>query len=138
MNTKALKALTVTVSLIAALGAATEASAAVPALEVEGKPAFQKCDPLATTGNINHSDKIVFMIGDNGNLQPLVAADFAALNALPKLTELDIKIRDNPARVADIKAKLLFFLGAANTLANRALIRITDVEYAIAVCPKAP
>lgn len=137
MNLKTLKSLTLAVSMVAGLGAASTALSAVPTVEAVGRGAITTCPSIAPTAQVYHSDKIVFLIG-NGNLQPLIAADFAALNSLPRSTELDIKIRDNPLTVADLKAKLLFFLGAANTAANRALIRITDVEYATAVCPKAP
>ncbi len=136
MNTKTLKTLASVVFIAAGMGVATSAQSAVPKVEAVGRPAITSC-PTSTTTNVYHSDKIVFMIGE-GSLQPLIAADFAALNSMPRLTELDIKIRDNPSAVADLKAKLLFFLGAANTAANRALIKITDVEYATAVCPKAP
>ena len=139
MNTKTLKSLTVAVSLVAGIGASSMALSAVPTVEAVGRGAITTCPSITTTGQaqVYHSDKIVFIIG-NGNLQPLIAADFAALNAMPRLTELDIKIRDNPLAVADLKAKLLFFMGAANTAGNRALIKITNVLYATAVCPKAP
>jgi hypothetical protein len=50
---------------------------------------------------------------------------------VPRLTELDIKVKDNPKTVADLKGKVLTFLGAATTATNRALIRIVDVEYAV-------
>lgn len=113
------------------------AFSAVPSLETIGRGAITSCPTLLVNAQVYHSDKIVFMIGE-GNLQPILAADFGALNAIPRLTELDIKIRDNPNAVADIKAKVLSFLGGANTVGNRALIKITDVEYATAVCPKAP
>ena len=136
MNTKAIKAAMLAASIIAAMGIVKPASAAVPTVEAVGRGAIDEC-PVASKVKVYHSDKIVFMIG-NGVLQPLIAADFNTLNALPRLTELDIKIRDNPAAVANLKAKLLFFLGAANTAANRALIRITDVEYTAVVCPKIP
>ena len=139
MNTKTLKASIAVVSLVAGMAATSSAMATVPRLEALGKGAISECPTIASTAKsqVYHSDKIVFMIGQ-GNLQPLIAADFAALNALPRLTELDIKIRDNPAAVADIKAKVLSFMGAANTLGNRDLLKITDVEYTAVVCPKAP
>ena len=114
-----------------------QALAAVPTVEAVGRGAITTCPAIAATAQVYHSDKIVFIIGD-GNLQPLIAADFPALNALPRLTELDIKIRDNPNAIANLKAKLLFFIGAANTADNRALIKIVNVLYATAVCPKSP
>ncbi|MBK8816779.1 MAG: hypothetical protein IPN42_15300 [Methylococcaceae bacterium] len=137
MNTKTLKTISIAATLFAIMGAASTAHSAVPTVETIGRAAITSCPTIAPTAQVYHSDKIVFIIG-NGVLQPLIAADFAVLNALPRLTELDVKIRDNPNAVAALKAKLLFFLGAANTDANRNLIRITDVEYAVAVCPKAP
>lgn len=139
MYTQTLKSLTLAATLLVGLGTATEAMSAVPSLETAGRGAITTCPSITTTGQaqVYHSDKIVFMIGQ-GNLQPIIAADFAALNALPRLTELDIKIRDNPTTVADIKAKVLSFMGAANTVSNRDLLKVTDVEYATAVCPKAP
>jgi hypothetical protein len=139
MNTKTLKTLALTVSMVTGLGISSTVLSAVPTVETVGRGAITTCPSITTTGQaqVYHSDKIVFMIGD-GNLQPLIAADFAALNAMPRLTELDIKIRDNPLAVADLKAKLLYFVGAANTTGNRALIKIVNVLYATAVCPKAP
>ncbi len=121
------------------MGAASTALSAVPPVETVGRGAITTCPSTTISGQaqVYHSDKIVFMIGQ-GNLQPLIAADFAALNALPRLIEFDIKIRDNPLAIADIKAKVLSFMGAANTVANRDLLKITDVEYATAVCPKTP
>lgn len=136
MNTKVLKTTVLAASLVAGMGLVKPVLAAVPTVEAVGRGAIDEC-PVASKVKVYHSDKIVFMVG-NGNLQPLIAADFAALNALPRLTELDVKIRDNPAAVANLKAKLIFFLGAANTAANRALISIRQVTYATAVCPKVP
>jgi hypothetical protein len=136
MKTKTLKTLFAILSLVAGMSVATTAQSAVPGVEAVGRAAFDEC-PVSSKVKIYHSDKIVFMIG-NGNLQPLIAADFGPLNALPRLTELDVKIRDNPAAVANLKAKLLFFLGAANTAANRGLISIRQVTYATSVCPKIP
>lgn len=139
MNTQSFKAIATAIVIFAGFGVSGSALSAVPALETGGRAAITACPSITTSGQaqVYHSDKIVFMIGQGG-LQPIIAADFAALNALPRLTELDIKIRDNPNNVADIKAKVLSFLGAANTLINRDLLKITDVEYATAVCPKAP
>ena len=67
---------------------------------------------------------------------PIIAADAAALNALPRTTDLDIKIIDDPRTVADLESKVLSFLGAqpANP-DNRQLLRISDVEYTAIVCP---
>jgi hypothetical protein len=78
---------------------------------------------------------VVFQIG-TGNLLPIIAADGPALNALPRATDLDIKIIDNPRTVTNLKSKVLSFLGAQpGNLNNRQLIRISDVEYTTIVCP---
>jgi hypothetical protein len=69
-----------------------------------------------------------------GQLTALVAGDQIALNAVPRLTTLDIKVLDDPRSVADVKGKVLTFLAAADTAANRNGIRIDDVDYAV-VCP---
>jgi len=110
----------------------SQALAVVPPVDGKGVPATARC--MAGTGTVVlpvlHFDKIIFIIG-NGVLTPLVTADFNLLNATPRLTELDIKIRDNPATVADLKGKVLTFLGAVPSRANRVLIRIVDVEYAV-------
>ncbi len=95
-----------------------------------------ECPATLAKTTIYHFDKVIFQLGQ-GNLVPLVAADVAQLNAIPRVTDLDIKIIDNPKTVAELKAKVLSFLGAANVPANRDLLRITDVEYATALCPKA-
>ena len=84
---------------------------------------------------IFHFDKVIFQIA-TGNLVPILPADAAALKALPRNTDLDIKIIDDPRTVADLVSKVLSFLGAqpANP-GNRQLIRITEVEYSTIVCP---
>lgn len=72
--------------------------------------------------NVKHWDKIVFMI-----TSPVLAKK-ANVSAN---TELDIKVLDNPQEVADLKQKVLNFLGLPNE--NKTSLRIIDVEYAI-VC----
>jgi len=114
---------------------ASQALAVVPPVDGKGVPALARCW-AATPGSpakalqVLHFDKIIFMIGQ-GQLIPAVAADFNQLNALRRLTELDIKVKDDPRTVADLKGKVLTFLGALPNAANRALIRIVDVEYAV-------
>lgn len=67
---------------------------------------------------------------------PIAAADAGPLNALPRNTDLDIKIIDNPRTVADLESKVLSFLGAQpGNAVNRQLLRISDVEYTTIVCP---
>jgi hypothetical protein len=50
-------------------------------------------------------------------------------------TELDIKVLDDPQKVADLKQKVLDFIGAPN--GNKSSIKIIDVEYAI-ICAMPP
>lgn len=72
--------------------------------------------------NVKHWDKIVFVV-----TSPVLAKK-ANVSAN---TELDVKVPDNPREVADLKQKVLNFLGFPNE--NRASLRIIDVEYAV-VC----
>jgi hypothetical protein len=116
------------------VAAADVAYSAVPPVDGAGKPALSVC-VASTVKRVHHFDKVVFQIG-SGNLLPIAAADAAALNALPRATDLDIKITDDPRTVTNLKSKVLSFLGAQpNNLNNRQLIRISDVEYTTIVCP---
>ncbi|MCI0467328.1 MAG: hypothetical protein L0Y57_10045 [Beijerinckiaceae bacterium] len=119
----------------ATVAAAEMAHAVVPPVDGAGRPAFSVCPAGTTPKSIYHFDKVIFQISA-GNLVPINAADAAALNALPRTTDLDIKIIDHPRTVADLESKVLSFLGAqpANP-GNRQLLRITDVEYTTIVCP---
>jgi hypothetical protein len=107
--------------------------ATVPSVDERGTPASLLC-PRATTDRIWHFDKIVFAI--TGQLKAASDADQPRLNALPRTTELDIKVLDNPKTVADLKGKVLTFLGALPSPENRPSIRILEVEYAVVHCPK--
>lgn len=116
--------------------------AAVPPVERKGGQAVVIC-PTSATGATTpakayYSDKIVFMIVDK--LISANTADQQALSALPLNTPLDVKLRDNPGAVADIKSKVLSFLGAsvdANS-GNAQKINVISVEYSAIVCPKSP
>lgn len=128
------------VAVLTGLLVAHTAAAIVPAVDTKGVAAIVTC-PTSATGAVipttaYHSDKIVFSI--SGILQAALAADQPTIGKLPLNTELDIKVRDNPRLVADIKSKVLSFLGAAVNPNNAGLIKIISVEYAIAVCPKSP
>lgn len=91
-----------------------------------------------TQARIFHFDKVIFHIRP-GNLAPVIPADLLQLNRLPRATELDIKIIDNPLTVTDLKSKVLSFLGALpQNLVNRDLISIREVEYAVVLCPRTP
>jgi len=129
------------ISIAAFVLYSTQTLAAVPPVDGKGVPAVAVCPPTVagTTGlQVLHFDKIIFMITDR-----LVAAnpnDQPALDKVPLNTELDIKVKDNPKTVADLKGKILTFLGAADLVSpvvnnNRLNIRIIDVKYAV-VCAK--
>jgi hypothetical protein len=108
-------------------------SAAVPDVDPVGKGALVRCG--ATNGvsiRATHADKIVFLL--TGPLQAALPGDQQALDLVPRNTDLDIKVLDDPKMVADLKGKVLTFLGAANTSENRLQVRITQVLYAM-VCP---
>jgi hypothetical protein len=81
---------------------------------------------VCAQGNVQHWDKIVFMI-----LDPKLASKANVTSN----TELDIKVLDDPREVADLKQKILNFIGAPNE--NKSSIKIVDVEYAI-ICAMQP
>jgi hypothetical protein len=115
------------------VAAADMAYSAVPPVDRAGKAALSIC-PTSTVDRIYHFDKVIFQIA-TGNLLPIIATDAARLNALPRNTDLDIKIIDNPLTVSDLEGKVLSFLGAQpGSSLNRQLLRITDVEYSAIVC----
>jgi hypothetical protein len=109
--------------------------AAVPPVDAIGRPAVVVCGvtPAGAPIRTAHMDKIIFQIV--ADLRAQLDADQAALDAVPKKTDLDIKVIDNPTTVADLEGKVLTFLGAADTQENRDAIRISDVEYAV-ICPR--
>jgi hypothetical protein len=111
------------------------AQADVPPVDAVGRPAIVVCavTPAGAPIRTAHMDKIIFQIIDD--LRAQLEADQAALDAVPKRTALDIKVIDNPSTVADLKGKVLTFLGAADTPENREGVRIDDVEYAV-ICPR--
>lgn len=107
--------------------------ALVPLVDGKGAPALATC-PLANADRIYHFDKIIFEI--IGPLKAASEADQKRLDALPQKTELDIKVLDDPRRIADLKGKVLTFLGALSGPENRASVQIDEVEYAVVLCPK--
>lgn len=111
---------------------AQQAAAAVPGVDGRGLAAHTACPTVLEVPAIYHFDKIVFQIA--GQIAAAAVADQPALDLLPRLTPLDIKVLDQPKRVADLKAKVLSFLGAALTTENRQAISINQVTYATAVC----
>ncbi|PPD40211.1 MAG: hypothetical protein CTY16_17905 [Methylobacter sp.] len=121
---------------------ASTVAVAVPAVDNTGVAAIITCPTSATGAAIPatayHSDKIVFAITDK--LVAQNTADQIRLDAIPFNTPLDIKVKDDPRKVAHIKNKVLTFLGASTNpqLGNAAKIRIDSVLYAAVVCPKSP
>lgn len=111
----------------------TLSNAVVPPVDSIGKGALIRC---GTTNGVvvraSHADKIVFEI--LGFLQAQIPADQPALDKVPRNTALDIKVIDDPKTVADIKGKVLTFLGAIDFPPNRDSLRIAEVKYAM-VCP---
>jgi hypothetical protein len=112
------------------------AQAAVPPVDAIGRPAVVICGvtPAGVPIRTAHMDKIIFQIV--GDLRAQLQADQPILDAVPRKTDLDIKVIDNPLTVADLEGKVLTFLGAADTANNRENIEISDVEYAV-ICPRA-
>ena len=70
--------------------------------------------------NVQHWDKIVFVIK---------SADLAKRLKLPANSELDIKVLDDPTKVADLKKNVLNFLKVPNE--PRSSIEILQVKYAM-------
>lgn len=120
-------------TLIAA-ASALPAWADVPPVDDIGRPAMVRCRTVVGGGVIAavHTDKIIFSL--SGALVAANAADQAALNAVPRDTELDIKVLDDPRTVADLRGKVLSFIGALDNPQQRQGVKIIDVEYAM-VCP---
>jgi hypothetical protein len=70
--------------------------------------------------NVQHWDKIIFAIK---------SPQLAAKVKLPLNTELDIKVLDDPTKVADLKQKVLIFLKVPTE--PRSSIDILEVRYAM-------
>lgn len=106
----------------------------VPVVDRIGKPAAIKCGFSANGASIAaaHADKIIFAL--LGGLQAVDPADQGALNQVPRNTELDIKVLDNPRNIADLRGKVLSFLGAVDNADARLQVKIFEVQYAM-VCP---
>ncbi|WP_394752028.1 hypothetical protein [Crenothrix sp.] len=114
----------------------SQSLAAVPPVDSKGVPAIATCP--SATGTVQqpvlHFDKIIFTVKEK--LEAANPADQSQLSALPLNSDLDIKVKDNPRTVADLKGKILTFLGASLNEKNRLKIQVTDVEYAV-ICAKA-
>lgn len=131
MKLRSLCASAVATVLSAAVGTA---SADVPPVDPIGQPAIVLCKVLPNGQPVRavHMDKIIFRI--TGDLQAANPNDQPQLDAVPRNRRLDIKVLDDPRTVADLKAKVLTFLGAALTQVNIDNTAIDDVDYAV-VCP---
>jgi hypothetical protein len=114
--------------------AAGLAHATVPPVDPIGQPAIVVCkvQPNGVQVRAVHMDKIIFHI--TGELDAANPNDQPQLDNVPRNTKLDIKVLDDPRTVADLRAKVLTFLGAAVTPANRNAIVVDEVAYAV-VCP---
>ena len=112
--------------------------AAVPAIEIIGRSAIVTCPTTLNVPTVYHSDKVIFEIGQNELIAPTGASatTIDALKKLPRLTPLDIKIQDDPKKIAHLKRKVITFLGAADIPTNADNIQIKEVEYTAVICPK--
>ena len=106
----------------------------VPLVDHVGRPARILCGNTAGGQQIfaAHADKIIFTL--TGALAALQQGDQAALDNVPRDTELDIKVLDDPRTIADLKGKVLSFIRAVDSAVARTAVKIIDVEYAM-VCP---
>jgi hypothetical protein len=123
-----------TSALVVAAALPLVCQAATPPVDPVGRPAVISCGKSAQGLIITaaHADKIIFML--TGPLHATNPVDQLALDKIPRNTELDIKVIDNPKTVADLKGKVLTFLGAVDNVDFRQFIKIISVEYAM-VCP---
>ena len=110
----------------------------VPQVDPVGRPARILCGNTAGGQQVfaAHADKIIFMLTDAQELVALQQADQAALDAVPRNTELDIKVLDDPRTIADLKGKVLSFMRAVDSAVARTKVKVIDVDYAM-VCPTA-
>ncbi len=134
LNLQQLRMAAAPIGIALATFAAGFAQADVPIVDRIGHPAIVVCKTLPNEDVVRavHMDKIIFQI--TGALTAANGADQQQLDAVPRNTALDIKVLDDPRTVADLKAKVLTFLGAMLTPANRLNIEIREVAYAV-VCP---
>ena len=111
--------------------------AAIPPVDHLGRAARVLCGTTAGGVQIfaSHADKIIFMLTDSPpELVAVQQADQAALNNVPRNTELDIKVLDDPRTIADLKGKVLSFMRAVDSPAARSKVKIIDVDYSM-TCP---
>lgn len=134
------------IPLLAAAALYAGSATAAPPVDMIGRPALVACPPATATANassIQHFDKIIFKI--TGHLIA-PASTTGAANAQAILDDfvkgvmdkpLDIKVVDNPKTIADLKGKVLSFVGAdPKNAENWPVVEIINVEYSAVVCPK--
>jgi hypothetical protein len=132
MNANFFHGLRVALILIAlASPVAAQTAIPVPPVDSVGVPARIRCSSTPAI-EAEHADKIIFRI--TGMLIAKSPSQQVALDLIPRNTPLDIKVLDDPTTVADLKGKVLTFLGAVDNAAARQAVTIIDVDYAI-VCP---
>src|SRR5437868_3580837 len=88
--------------------------------KISPKVYAQTKDLVCPPKNVQHWDKIVFSI---------MSPDLGTRVNLPVNSELDIKVLDDPLKVADLKQKVLTFLNVPDE--PRSSIQIANVEYSI-------
>lgn len=107
---------------------ASQPNAFYPSYEfdITTQPELNVQTNVCAEAGVQHWDKIVFMITD---------PKLASKANVTANTELDIKVLDDPQKVADLKQKVMNFIGTPN--GNKSSIKIVDVEYAI-ICAMPP
>lgn len=121
---------------VIALAVPATSQATVPVVDPVGKAAQINCGVSNAGAKVAaaHADKIIFSL--TGGLPAVDPNDQTALDKIPRNMPLDIKVLDNPRTVADLKGKVLSFIGAVDNLDTRQAVTIVDVEYAM-VCAAA-
>jgi hypothetical protein len=94
--------------------------------DITTQPELNVQTSICPEENVHHWDKILFVITD-----PRVAQKVNVTSN----TELDIKVQDDPHKVADIKQKVIDFLKLPSS--DKRAIKILNVNYAI-ICALQP
>jgi len=95
--------------------------------DITTQPGLNVQTSICPEGNVQHWDKIIFAITD-----PRVAQ---RINVTVN-TELDIKVQDDPHKVADIKQKVIDFFKLPSS--DKRAIKILSVNYAIICALQTP
>lgn len=119
------------------LAASLPALADTQTVDRVGKPAKIRCGVWTDGSAIyaEHADKIIFHL--TGTPVAINPADQGPIMAIPRNSKLDIKVLDDPTTIADLKGKVLSFIGAIDNQTQRDLVVIDEVAYAM-VCPVRP